>query len=130
MSVTLDLPQSGQSAPVSVTLSGKLTRSDYQEFVPPLENYMKEHGKIRMLVRLADFHGWDAGALWEDIKFDMKHFSELERLAMVGDSKWEKWMASFCKPFTTAKIRYFDSSHENEANAWIRAEAKAPAAGA
>jgi len=130
MSVTLDLPQIGQSVPVSVTLSGKLTRADYQRFVPALENYMKEHAKIRMLVRLADFHGWDAGALWEDIKFDMKHFSGLEKLAMVGDSKWEKWMASFCKPFTTAKIRYFDSSQEQEANDWIRTEAKAPAASA
>ena len=55
-----------------------------------------------MLVRLHDFHGWTAGALWEDIKFDLKHFAHIERLALVGDRKWEAGMAVFCKPFTTA----------------------------
>ena len=27
---------------------------------------------------------------------------------MIGDKKWESGMAGFCKPFTGAKIRYFD----------------------
>lgn len=130
MSVTLDLPQSDASAPVSITLTGKLTRADYRQFLPALDAYMKEHGRIRMLVRLVDFHGWDAGALWEDFKFDMKHFSGIERLAMIGDSKWEKWMAAFCAPFTTAKIRYFDSSGEKEADDWIRAGTQARTSGA
>ncbi len=66
-----------------------------------------------------DFHGWTAGALWEDIKFDAKHFSEIERLAIVGEKQWEKDMAIFCKPFTSAKIRYFDYTAINEANVWI-----------
>ncbi len=61
----------------------------------------------------------ERGALWEDIKFDWRHFSDIERLAIVGDSKWEAGMAVFCKPFTTAKIRYFDESKAAEASAWI-----------
>ena len=28
-------------------------------------------------------------------------------------------MAVFCKPFTTAKIRYFDESKGDEAREWI-----------
>jgi hypothetical protein len=28
-------------------------------------------------------------------------------------------MAKFCKPFTTAAIRYFDVAQAEEANAWI-----------
>jgi hypothetical protein len=59
-----------------------------------------------------DFHGWDAGALWEDAKFDLKHFADIERLAFVGEKKWEKGMAQFCRPFTKATIRYFDRSEE------------------
>ena len=57
--------------------------------------------------------------LWEDIKFDLKHFNHIERLAMLGESKWEKGMAAFCKPFTTAKIRYFDSKDAAAAREWI-----------
>ena len=52
-------------------------------------------------------------------KFDVKHFSDIERLAMVGDSKWESGMAKFCKPFTTAKVKYFDEAKLTEAETWI-----------
>lgn len=41
---------------------------------------------------------------------DVKHFNDIERLAIVGDSKGEKGMAIFCKPFTTATVRHFDVS--------------------
>ncbi len=58
-------------------------------------------------------------ALWEDIKFDIKHFKDIELLAIVGESQWEKGMAKFCTPFTTAKIRYFDVKQQDEARAWI-----------
>ena len=40
---------------------------------------------------------------------------------MVGDSKWEAGMAAFCKPFTKAKIQYFDAARLDEAAEWIQA---------
>jgi hypothetical protein len=39
-------------------------------------------------------------AAWDDLEFGLKHYSDFERIAMVGDRKWEEWMANFCKPFT------------------------------
>lgn len=105
---------------LSMKISGKLTKEDYHQFVPKVEDLIKQHGKIRILMQMHDFHGWELGALWEDIKFDVKHFRDIERLAMVGDSKWEAGMAVFCKPFTTAKIKYFDVSKTDEAGQWIR----------
>jgi hypothetical protein len=105
-----------------VKLSGKLTKQDYERFIPEAERLIKQHGKVRILCQLHDFHGWEMGALWEDIKFDVKHFSDIERLAMVGETKWQQGMASFCKPFTTAKVKYFDQSKLDEAMTWIQAE--------
>ena len=55
--------------------------------------------------------------LWEDLKFDFKHWKDIERLAIVGESKWEAGMAVFCKPFTAAKIQYFDHTKLDEAKA-------------
>ncbi len=31
------------------------------------ERLIGEHGKIRILLEMHDFHGWEAGALWEDV---------------------------------------------------------------
>lgn len=102
-----------------LTLSGKLAKEDYAHFTPAVERAVQEHGKVRLLVRMHDFHGWTMGALWEDAKFDWRHFSDIERLALVGESRWEHGMAVFCKPFTTAAVRYFDQSKADEASAWI-----------
>lgn len=102
-----------------VRVSDKLSKEDYAQFVPEVERLIKEEGKIRLLFEMQDFHGWEAGALWEDIKFDLKHFADIERLAIVGEKKWEEWMATFCKPFTRAEIRYFDQSQADEARNWL-----------
>jgi hypothetical protein len=104
---------------LAVHVSGKLAKSDYEHFVPEFERLVSLIGKLRVLFDMTSFHGWEAGALWEDIKFNFKHFSDIERLAMVGDKKWEHGMATFCKPFTKAKIRYFDHDEAAAARQWL-----------
>jgi hypothetical protein len=104
---------------LEVAVSGKLTQDDYQRFVPAFERLVKQHGKIGVLFEMSDFHGWEAAALWDDVKFDRKHFADIDRLAMVGDKRWEKWMSLFCRPFTTATIRYFDRAAIEAARDWV-----------
>ncbi len=104
---------------LEVQLTGKLAKEDYEHFIPAVERLVKQHGRIRLLLEMHDFHGWTAGALWEDIKFDAKHFRDIERVAMVGESKWQHGMAVFCRPFTTAKIHYFDRAAIEEARTWL-----------
>ncbi len=111
---------------LEVRVTGKLTKEAYQKFVPAVNAQIKEYGKLRILFLMQDFHGWTAGAMWEDLKFDLKHWKDIERLAIVGDKKWEKGMAAFCKPFTKATIRYFDAAQIEEARQWLESDA-APA---
>jgi hypothetical protein len=120
--MSVELHEEADGKVLTLKISGKLAKEDYQQFVPEIERLIKKHKKIRVLCQMHDFHGWKMSALWEDIKFDVKHFADIELLALVGDSKWEAGMAVFCKPFTTAKIRYFDESKSAEAQEWIRAE--------
>jgi hypothetical protein len=104
---------------LEVAVNGKLAHNDYARFIPEFERLVKKHGKIRVLFEMSDFHGWDPGALWDDIKFDLKHCSDIERLAMVGDHQWEKAISVFCRPFTTATIRYFDHAAIEDARKWL-----------
>ena len=114
----VELTELADGKVLEIQLSGKLSREDYARLAPVVERLVEKHGKIRILVEMRDFHGWTAGALWQDIKFDAKHFNHLERLALVGDAQWQHWMATFCKPFTTAQIRYFDQNAITEARRW------------
>ena len=107
---------------IEVRLSGKLEKKDYEAFVPEIEQRIKQHGRLRILLEMHDFHGWSAGAMWEDLKFDLKHFNDIERVAMVGETRWQEGMAKFCRPFTAAKIKYFEHDHVEEARTWLKNE--------
>jgi hypothetical protein len=100
-------------------LSGKLHDEDYQHFVPIVDAAIAQHGKVRILSEFTDFHGWDLHALWDDTKFSTKHCADVEKIALVGDRAWEKWMAAICKPFTHAKIEYFDVKDIDRAWTWL-----------
>ena len=104
---------------LNVHVSGKLTSADYDHFIPEFERLVGLHGKLRVLFDMTDFHGWDAGALWADTKFAIKHFADIERIAMVGETKWQHGMATFCKPFTKATVRYFDHAEAASARTWL-----------
>jgi len=55
---------------------------------------------------LHDFHSWSVPALFEELKFDLRHLIDIERIAIVGEKRWEKVLGSLAKPLTFAKIRY------------------------
>ena len=104
---------------LAIHVSGKLATEDYERFVPEFDRLVSLYGKLRVLLVMKDFHGWEASALWTDTKFALKHFGDLERVAMVGDKKWQHGMTTFCKPFTKATLRYFDLTEVAQARVWL-----------
>jgi hypothetical protein len=112
--------QTGDANIVGFRLSGKLHDEDYKTFVPAIEARLTAVEKVRLFVQFEDFHGWDLHAAWDDFMFGMKHYRHFERIAMVGDHKWQEWMAKLCKPFTKAQVQYFGPSNIDEAWAWLR----------
>jgi hypothetical protein len=104
---------------IEIDLRGKLSKEDYRSFVPEIEEQIRRYGKVRVLVQMNDFHGWTPGGLWEDIKFDVKHFNHLERIAFVGNTRWEAAMTTFCKAFTSATIRFFEPEQVEAGRVWL-----------
>jgi len=104
---------------LAVHVSGKLVKSDYEQFVREFERLVRQHGKLCVLFDMPGFHGWEAGALWEDTRFAIHHFADIEKIAMVGEKRWQQGMASLCKPFTKATVRYFDHADAAEAQKWL-----------
>lgn len=103
-------------------LSGKLHDEDYKTFVPRVDEAIEKEGKPRLLAKFHDFEGWDMHALWDDIKFATTHCSKIDRIALVGEEKWQEWMAKVCKPFTMATVKYFDAGSIDDAWAWLSEE--------
>ena len=107
---------------VTVRVSEKLTEEDYETLIPAWERLLREQGSLRMLFVMEDFHGWEPGAAWDDFRFDVRHASKIERVAMVGEKKWQEWLTKIGRVFLPERVRYFDWADLVEAERWVRAE--------
>lgn len=105
---------------VTVKVSGKLTKADYDELIPSWKTVIARHGSMRLLFIMQDLTGWEPAAAWEDFQFDRKHSDQVERVAMVGEKKWQQWLTRLGSFFFKANVHYFDSSNLAEAERWVR----------
>ena len=105
---------------VELEASGTLTSGDYDEVLPRIEALAEQRGPLRFYIELKDFRGWSPAALWRDIKFDMRHQADMDRVAIVGENRWEKWLTQLSRPFFRADVRYFAREHADEARRWVR----------
>ena len=117
--MAVELVENFDARTLEVRASGKLSAEDYEILVPGVEKFIEASGKAKILFLMRNFHGWDTGALWADIKFATRHCRDIEKVAMVGEAAWEKWMAAICKPFTMSSIKYFDAGQEEAARQWL-----------
>lgn len=106
---------------VGFKLSGRLHDEEYRALMPDLEASLATEGKLRVFLQCEDFHGTDMGAVWQDIQFATKHYSGFERIAVVGDGRWEAWLVRFCRPLTRATVRHYKTLDIAHAWAWLRA---------
>jgi hypothetical protein len=100
-------------------IRGKLEERDYERVMPMLEGRIDDFGSVDLLIRVSDFAGWTPSAFWEDLKFDVRHFSDVGRLALVGEEPQAKWMALISRPFTGANVRHFPENDLGKARAWV-----------
>jgi hypothetical protein len=112
--------QTSSSKILGFKFSGKLHDQDYKMFVPAVDACLAHEHDVCLFVQLEDFHGWDMHAAWDDMQFAVNHYADFKCIALIGDSRWEDWMAKLCKPFTKASVRYFDISEIETAWAWLR----------
>jgi hypothetical protein len=106
-------------AALEVIVEGKLEKTDYDTFIPEVEQKIREHGKVGLLLNVSAFRGWSAVALWEDLKFDMKHYRDVSRLALVADNPDKEWLATLARPFTAAEVRFFPIAAHETAREWV-----------
>jgi len=106
-------------------LTGKLDRDEYHDaLMTPIYAALERGEKLRLLVELPDeFHGLDAGALWEDLKaagsVGLKHRSAWERFAVVTDKDWVRQGVAVFGWLSPGELRVFADDERAQATAWL-----------
>ncbi len=101
--------------------TGRITRQDYETVVvPAVEAAFKQTKAIRLYYEFSpDFKGLDPGAMWEDFKVGMEHFTHWERIAIVTDMDWISNALKVFAFLMPGEIRHFPLADAEQARAWI-----------
>ncbi len=99
---------------------GTITAADYHKLEPEVKSLVKKEGSIRMLIDLSEFK-WEKMEAWlQDLKFGSEFRHEIQKMAIVGDKSWEKWMTHLAKPFYARDAKFFHSADIDKAWTWLR----------
>lgn len=96
-----------------------LDREEMRQITDELAGTISARGKIRVLIDLRAFPYHDLEAFWEDLKFDVSHAGDLDRLALVGGGEMEKWATRIFGAFTLTQCRCFGEDELDPAWDWL-----------
>lgn len=75
---------------LGLAIVDKMQVADYEKFNYHLEDHVSKFGKARIFLEIVDLKGVSLRAVYEDIKTAVKHYSSIERMAIIGDQSWLK----------------------------------------
>jgi hypothetical protein len=115
------MPES-QGNILGIKISGTLTTQEYEEiWMPRVEAVIQAHGKLRCYCLMEDdFQGVEAGAIWDDTKFGLKHRKDFDKFAMVGAQHWMEWLMKIFAPLVSGEIKSFSREQAQEAWDWVK----------
>lgn len=117
--VELDKLQKGEENLFLIRISGKLSEREYRVAFPQIESDLGSHRNLLVLFDLRELEGWASGTRWKSLKFSSRHLTDIRRVGVVGEYRWERWIRSACRPLKSP-VRSFDSY--DDALEWLLQE--------
>ena len=103
-----------------VKITGKLSKPEIDASQKEAIAVIRREGRARILIVGEDFEGWEEKGNWGDLSFMMKYDPQIERIAIVGEKKWEDLVFAFTgKGMRSAQVEYFLPGQLGAARAWV-----------
>lgn len=118
----IEVERAGSLARIHVVLRGALDHESEERLVRAAEEGLGDAPQVRALVEAVDFHGWrDLRSLWQHLRFLAGKRAVLERVAIVGEAKWQRRLVATAKHVLRVEARFFEPTALEEAKAWLAA---------
>ena len=116
------LPES-KGAVLGLVVSGKVDSEEENKWIGIIDNLIKEHGKISLLVLLDGKLDYEFGAAYDDLKWTFKNMKHLNKIAVVSESRILGMLVAADSPF--AKLvgiseKHFETNKLQEAWDWVK----------
>ena len=99
---------------------GKLKPSDFEGIKPEVKALVEKEGNIRLLFDMAEYKGETAKGWIADYKFGREIHGKVQKMAVVGDTTWEKFLMELSKVVYASDSKIFHSKDIGKAWAWLR----------
>ena len=105
---------------LEIKIRGMFKKAEHDRIVRIAKETIAREGKIRALLILEGFEGWERHEGWGDVSFMMEEGRDIEKMAIVGDEKWKDSVIAFtAKGFRPTAIEFFAASRVNAARVWV-----------
>lgn len=104
---------------VELTMDGHIDRADMDAALERIEGVIQRAGSVRLLEHLRSFEGADLGVYWDELRFRLRHFRDVERAAFVADDLWIERLVTMAKPFLHGETRLYPTRELDAARAWL-----------
>jgi hypothetical protein len=105
---------------LTIRISGRLRQSELAAAQKNAAEMLKKRGGSRLLVLAEKFEGWEKGQDWGDLSGQEKLDAQIDRMAIVGEKKWEDVALLFTgKGIRHIEIEYFSSAELPRARDWL-----------
>lgn len=105
---------------VEIQVEGSISAEDFETVASRLEDFIAQHGKVKLLEVVRDFDGFDLSILKDAIRFDREHLKDFTHCAVVTDSGWIGPFARLVSRFLDMELRVFAIGELDVARAWLR----------
>lgn len=106
---------------IGIRFDGEVSEADFGAMASLLRERIEEHGRIRLVIRIDSLGLVEPAALWEEVKLAAQHFEDVERIALVGDARWQKSFVDVMGIVMPAEceMKHFTGDRINDAWEWI-----------
>jgi hypothetical protein len=105
---------------LTIQISGKLRQPELAAAQKAAAESLQKQGASRLLVLAQNFQGWEKRGDWGDLSGQMQLDAQIDRMAIVGDKRWEDLALVFAgKGIRRVVIEYFLPSESSKARSWL-----------
>lgn len=103
---------------LEVKIDGKVTKQDIEKFETHYKEAKNDNEKVSLLLEVENIN-YSLDGLTEDMKFDMKHWNDFDKIAVVSDKKSIELGSKLPKVLPSLDVEHFSFSEKNQAMNWL-----------
>jgi hypothetical protein len=104
-----------------ITPDGPLEKADFERLASELDPFLAAQGRLAgLMIHAKSFPGWESlSAFLSHIEFVAGHHRQIDRIAVVTDSRILEMAPRIAGLFVRAKVRHFKFEERDRALTWF-----------